>query len=67
MKFQDVQINMALHGSYYNIYIYYTFYIGSKIVKRLRRRQYDPAIIERTIIKIKKPPSNKLKGDLKVA
>ena len=22
---------------------------GSKIVKRLRRRQYDPAIIERTI------------------
>ena len=28
---------------------YYFISSGSKIVKRLRRRQYDPGIIERTI------------------
>ena len=40
---------MSLENNFYTLYTPNVITSGSKIVKRLRRRQYDPLIIERTI------------------
>ena len=44
-------LGSVFHFEYHELHVTYKEFhlVGSKIVKRLRRRQYDPVIIERTI------------------
>ena len=58
ISFQDYVSQEITHSAFYGDLVYKLRRVkgeanfissGSKIVKRLRRRQYDPAIIERTI------------------
>ena len=47
-KFGDISFQEYVTTGIYH-QVFYGISLGSKIVKRLRRRQYDPLIIERTI------------------